>query len=203
MVVVDEEMYDSLKRAATTATGLDAEQDRGIISKTQFIATLNEPSSIENVSGSGPKRQETIEDVATQTRSERLSKLSNDPPLSRVNTLGSGEDRLQLTKLMEICSSRRIKSSNEASLDDQEDTSKQGRIIDNLDTYEGVTLVDETQGRNDQDMFDIGILDDEEVVAEKEVSTADLVTTAGEVVITAGVEVSDASTTLTISMDDI
>nr|GFD35333.1 hypothetical protein [Tanacetum cinerariifolium] len=58
-------------------------------------------------------------------------------------------------------------------------------------------------GRNDQDMFDIGLLDDEEVVAEKEVSTADLVTTGGEVVTTAGVEVSATATTPTISMDDI
>nr|GEW71072.1 hypothetical protein [Tanacetum cinerariifolium] len=85
---------------------------------------------------------------------------------------------------------------NEASLNDQEDASKQGRIIDNPDADEGVTLVDETQGRNDQDMFDTGVLDDEEVVAEKEVSTADPVTTAG-------VEVSVDATTPTISMDDI
>nr|GEU65440.1 putative ribonuclease H-like domain-containing protein [Tanacetum cinerariifolium] len=50
---------------------------------------------------------------------------------------------------------------------------------------------------------DEGLLDDEEVVAEKEVSTADLVTTGGEVVTTAGVEVSATATTPTISMDDI
>nr|GEX34554.1 hypothetical protein [Tanacetum cinerariifolium] len=48
----------------------------------------------------------------------------------------------------------------------------------------GVALVDETQGRNYQDMFDTNILDDEEVVAEKEVSIADPVPTAGEVVTT-------------------
>nr|GEX91612.1 hypothetical protein [Tanacetum cinerariifolium] len=47
-----------------------------------------------------------------------------------------------------------------------------------------------------------GILDDEEV-AEKEVSTVDPVTTAGEVVTTAGVEVITAATTPTIYMDDI
>nr|GEW60282.1 hypothetical protein [Tanacetum cinerariifolium] len=100
---VYEEMYDSVERAATTATGLDTEQDRGIISKTQFTATLNEPSSIRTSSDSGPKRQETMRDAAAQTRSERVSKFSNNPPLSRVNTLGSGEDRLQLKQLMELC----------------------------------------------------------------------------------------------------
>nr|GEV74125.1 hypothetical protein [Tanacetum cinerariifolium] len=74
---------------------------------------------------------------------------------------------------------------------------------------------DETQGRNDQDMFDTRILDDEEVVteevddeevvvgAEKEVSTVDPVSTAGEGVTTAGVEVSTAAITSQIFMDEI
>nr|GEW21895.1 hypothetical protein [Tanacetum cinerariifolium] len=165
--VVYEEMYDSVVRAATTATGLDAEQDMGIISKTQFTTTLNEPSFIRTSLGNGPRCQKTMRDAALQTRSERVSKIYNDLPLSRVKTLRSGEDRLEPSELIELY---------EASLGDQEDASKQGRIIDNLDTDEGVTL---------------------------EVSTADPVTTAGEVVTTAGVEVSTAATTPIISMDDI
>nr|GEX27458.1 hypothetical protein [Tanacetum cinerariifolium] len=69
---------------------------------------------------------------------------------------------------------------------------------------EGVTLVDETHGRSDQDMFDTSIFDDEEVVAEKEVSTAgEVVTTAEEEVTTAGVKVSTAAITSHISMDEI
>nr|GEU40686.1 hypothetical protein [Tanacetum cinerariifolium] len=55
----------------------------------------------------------------------------------------------------------------------------------------------------EQDRGIIRVLDDEEVVAEKEVSTADPVTTAGEVVTTAGVKVSTNATTPIISMDDI
>nr|GEX36380.1 putative reverse transcriptase domain-containing protein [Tanacetum cinerariifolium] len=42
-------------------------------------------------------------DAVAQTRSESISKLPNDPPLSRVNTLKSGEDRLKFTELMELC----------------------------------------------------------------------------------------------------
>nr|GEV90724.1 hypothetical protein [Tanacetum cinerariifolium] len=38
------------------------------------------------------------------------------------------------------------------------------RMIDDLDADEGVALVDETQGRNDQYMFNTSILDDEEVL---------------------------------------
>nr|GEZ42435.1 hypothetical protein [Tanacetum cinerariifolium] len=96
-------------------------------------------------------------------------------------------------------SSTRVESSEDTGLGDQEDASKQGRIIDNLDADVEVTLVDETQGRNDQDMFDTSVL--EEVVAKKEVSTANPVTTAGEVVTTVGVEVSTASITPQISKD--
>ncbi|GKE03433.1 hypothetical protein Tco_1395451 [Tanacetum coccineum] len=38
-----------------------------------------------------------------QTRFKTASKQSNDPPLSRVNTLGSGEDRLKLKELIDLC----------------------------------------------------------------------------------------------------
>ncbi|GJY84298.1 hypothetical protein Tco_0497674 [Tanacetum coccineum] len=78
---VNEEMYDSLVKAATIASSLETEQD----------------------SGSGPRRQETIVDTIAQTRSKNASKLSNDPLLARGNTLRSGEDSLKLKELMELC----------------------------------------------------------------------------------------------------
>ncbi|GKF19441.1 hypothetical protein Tco_0068079, partial [Tanacetum coccineum] len=87
---------------------------------------------------------------------------------------------------------------------DQEDTSKQGRKIADIDADVEVTLVNETRGRNDEEMFDIGILDGKEVfakqdVVEKEVSAVDPVTTAGEVVTTTSVEVTtDNATTITV-----
>nr|GEY71517.1 hypothetical protein [Tanacetum cinerariifolium] len=72
------------------------------------------------------------------------------------------------------------------------------RSIASIDQNEGTTLVDDTQGRmNDQDMFKVNNLDGDDVgvdvsagekekqsekAAKKEVSTADLVTTASEVV---------------------
>ncbi|GKC64016.1 uncharacterized mitochondrial protein-like protein [Tanacetum coccineum] len=65
----------------------------------------------------------------------------------------SGEDSLKLEELMAL-------------------------KIDDIDVDERVTLVDETQGRiNDEEMFDTGVLDDEECLQNrmwlKEVSTAD------------------------------
>ncbi|GJX59829.1 hypothetical protein Tco_0291219 [Tanacetum coccineum] len=100
---VNEEMDDSLERAATTATSLDAEQDRGNMDKTQSKAILNEPSSLGTSLGSGPRHQETMGDTISQTRSENVFKHSNDPLLARGYTLRSGEDRLKLEELMEFC----------------------------------------------------------------------------------------------------
>ncbi|GJT58516.1 hypothetical protein Tco_1002049 [Tanacetum coccineum] len=189
---------------------------------------------------SGPT--EPIPDEATNE--EHVATPSCDPPQS-------GEDRMQLTKLMDLCtqlqsrvlalettksnqaleieslkrrvkslekrrksrtpgfkrlrkvgSASRVESSNDVSLGAQEDASKQGRKIADLDADAEVTLVDETQEMNDDNlMFDTGVLEEQEIEFEKvveepvvsvatttksiPVSVADPVTTAGEVVTTA------------------
>nr|GEV78512.1 ribonuclease H-like domain, reverse transcriptase, RNA-dependent DNA polymerase [Tanacetum cinerariifolium] len=100
-----------------------------------------------------------------------------------------------------------------------EDASKQGRMIDNIDQDVEITLVDDTLGRmNEEDMFGANDLDGDEVVVdvlasekveqsvkvvEKEVCTADPVTTVGEVVTTTGIEVTTATTTPQISKDEL
>ncbi|GKC68278.1 retrovirus-related pol polyprotein from transposon TNT 1-94, partial [Tanacetum coccineum] len=79
---VHKELGDRMERAATTASSLEAEQDNG----------------------SGPRCQDTIlGDVDAQTRFETTSKQSNDLPLSKVNTFGSGEDSMQLIEFMSHC----------------------------------------------------------------------------------------------------
>ncbi|GKE25409.1 hypothetical protein Tco_1436921 [Tanacetum coccineum] len=91
-----------------------------------------------------------------------------------------------------------------AILKKREDASKQGRKIDYLDADTEVTLIDETQERNDEEML-IDVQDDlqgekviaEKEVAEKEVSTADPITIDGEVVTTTNVEVTTSSTSTT------
>ncbi|GJX86269.1 hypothetical protein Tco_0337043 [Tanacetum coccineum] len=90
-----------------------------------------------------------------------------------------------LKRLRKVGSTSRVESSNDVSLGDQEDASKQGRKIADLDADAEVTLVDETQEMNDDNlMFDTDVLEEQEKeVAEKEVSTADPVTTAGETLI--------------------
>ncbi|GJU49534.1 hypothetical protein Tco_1219089 [Tanacetum coccineum] len=71
------------------------------------MATLNESFPQGTNSGSGPRCQDTILGGAeAQIRFEAASKQSNDPPLSRVNTLGSGEDSMKLKELMEFLTGR-------------------------------------------------------------------------------------------------
>ncbi|GJU18591.1 uncharacterized mitochondrial protein-like protein [Tanacetum coccineum] len=100
---VHKELGDSLVRAATTASSLEAEQDSGNITKTRSKATPNESSSLGTTSGGGPRCQETMGDTIAQTRFENVSKLSNDSLLARGNTLQSDEDRLKLDELMALC----------------------------------------------------------------------------------------------------
>ncbi|GJY52118.1 hypothetical protein Tco_0442965 [Tanacetum coccineum] len=185
---VNEEMDDILERAATTATSLDAEQDRG----------------------GGPRRQETMGDTIAQTWSENVSKHSNDPLLTREKKRGSRTHKLK--RLYKVSRSARMVSSNDASLGDQDNASKQGRKIDDIDKDAKITLIDETQGRYGDDlMFDTCVLDDEVVfagqdmdekeinVVEKEVSTGDKVTTTGEVVTTANLTKNTTTDDLTLA----
>nr|GEU57748.1 retrovirus-related Pol polyprotein from transposon TNT 1-94 [Tanacetum cinerariifolium] len=174
------------------------------------------------------KNKDTQETQHSDPTDEVLNKdnvpaQSNDLPLSRVNTLESGEDRLKLQELMKLCTklskrvlnmettkttqakkisslkrrdkrfekkkksrtyrlqrlykvglSARVESSAEEQSLDEEDASKHGRNIADIDADDETTLVDETvedQRRyNDQYMFDTWVLDDEEVVVEKTVA---------------------------------
>ncbi|GJZ15499.1 hypothetical protein Tco_0551176 [Tanacetum coccineum] len=147
---VNEEMDDSLERAATITTGLDAEQDRGNINKTRSKATLNEPSSSGTSSGSSPRRQETIGDTIGQTS----SCFGDYKRRNKLRTHG-------VKRLYRGGSSRRVESSKDKGLG-EEDASKQGRITD-IDANEDIYLVNV---HTDKDMFGVNDLDGDEVIVE-------------------------------------
>ncbi|GKD84160.1 hypothetical protein Tco_1350999 [Tanacetum coccineum] len=154
---VNEEMDDSLVRAATTASSLEAEQD----------------------SGSGPRLQDTMGDTIARTRFENVSKTSNDSMLIGVNTprncSSSGDYKFE-TESQEVREERRVKNS-------QAQKVIQGRgEIDDIDKDAEITLVHKTQGRyGDEEMFDTSVLDDEEVLAELEVTSKDVNLSVDEV----------------------
>ncbi|GKD27937.1 hypothetical protein Tco_1234151 [Tanacetum coccineum] len=88
----------------------------------------------------------------------------------------------KLKRLYKVGRSVRVISSDEASLGDQEDASKHGRKIDDIDKDAEITLVHETQGRyGDEEMFDTGVLDGDEVLAEPIVTVKDVNLSVDEV----------------------
>ncbi|GJS08907.1 hypothetical protein Tco_0365703 [Tanacetum coccineum] len=169
---VHKELGDSLVRAATTTSSLEAEEDSD------------------------------IEDTIAQTRFENVSKHSNDSLLARSNTLRSDEDNLKLNKLMELCTNLQSRvldlektkttQANEiASLKRMDKklekkrslrTHKLKRLfkgrINAIDADEDITLVND---QDDADMFDVNTLTGDEVLAEQEVATKDVNLTVDEV----------------------
>ncbi|GJR77278.1 hypothetical protein Tco_0089643, partial [Tanacetum coccineum] len=71
----------------------------------------------------------------------------------------------KLRRLYKVDRSTRVVSSNEASLGDKEDASKQGRKIHDIDVDEDITL----ENVHDAEMFDVNDLHGDEVFVEKEV----------------------------------
>ncbi|GJS27182.1 putative ribonuclease H-like domain-containing protein [Tanacetum coccineum] len=103
-----------------------------------------------------------------------------------------------LRRLRKVGSTSRVESSNDASLGAQEDASKQGRKIEDLDADAEVTLVNETQEMNDDNlMFDIGMLEEQELEFEKvkepvvsvATTTKSILVSTAEVVTTTSVSV--------------
>ncbi|GJS51895.1 hypothetical protein Tco_0625257 [Tanacetum coccineum] len=156
---VNEEMDDSLVRAATTATSLYAEQDRGDIYKTRSKATLNEPSSPGTSSGSGP-RGNTLRSGEDRMKLKELMELCTNlqtrvldletTKTTQANEIASLKRRVkklersnksrthQLKRLYKVGSSRRVESSKDDGLG-EEDAFKQGRIVD-IDTNKDIYL---------------------------------------------------------------
>ncbi|GKE85600.1 hypothetical protein Tco_1559342, partial [Tanacetum coccineum] len=88
---------NSVERAITTDASLVAAQDSDNIIGTQTTTMPNVdiPQGMDT-SGS-PRCQETMGGAPTQTRSERVLKKPNEPPLPKGHTSGSGEGRMENT----------------------------------------------------------------------------------------------------------
>ncbi|GKF36689.1 hypothetical protein Tco_0113447, partial [Tanacetum coccineum] len=186
--VVHKELGDSLVRAATAASSLEAEQDNG----------------------GGPRCQENIRDTTARTRFESVSKHCNDSLLAiektkttQGNEIASLKRRVKklkkkrssrthkLKRLYKVGLTARVKSSNdEESLG--KDASKQGRI-NVIDADEDITLVN-VQDVVDNEMFDVNVSGNEEVfvVGQNENVVEEVVDVA---------QVSTAATTVTLTTE--
>ncbi|GJR86249.1 hypothetical protein Tco_0210260 [Tanacetum coccineum] len=100
---INEEMFDSVKRAITTDASLDAAPDSDNITKTQSMATLNEPhprgeGSEGHTSGSGEGRMEHQFELMAN-----VPITPYDSPLPGGYTPRSDEGRVKLQELMTMC----------------------------------------------------------------------------------------------------
>ncbi|GKA30068.1 hypothetical protein Tco_0716313 [Tanacetum coccineum] len=110
------------------------------------------------------KTSEAVDITKLKERVKKLEKRNN----SRI---------LRLKRLRKVGRSTQVVSYEDEGLGAQEDTSKQRRKISDLDADGEVTLVDEAQGRNgDNLMFDTGVFYKQEVEVEKVVSIAEVTT---------------------------
>ncbi|GJZ70596.1 hypothetical protein Tco_0634447 [Tanacetum coccineum] len=229
--VADKAVYkekdDSLERVIVIATGLDVEQDIGNISKTRSKETPNEPSSIGTNSGGGPRRQDTMRDTISQTRSENVSKFSNDPLLARVNIPQSGEDSMQLQELMEFCTKlqqRVLNLENTKAAQAHEIISLKKRVkklerkkksrthglkrlykrrkIHDIDADNDITL-DSTHFDIDPDMFGMHDLDGDEVFVETKEPVVNAATTTSTILVSAAKDLSDVDMTLAQALAEL
>ncbi|GJV05836.1 hypothetical protein Tco_1343492 [Tanacetum coccineum] len=173
--VVYKELGDSLVRAATTASSLEAEQDSGNINKTQSKATPNESSSLGTTSGGGPSDE---------------NRLKLDELMALCTTLQNKVLDLEKTKTTqhnEIASlKRRVKKLEKKN---RSRTHKLKRLY-----KVGLTArVESYDNEENEEMFDVNVLDGEEVfIAEQEVADEmEVIEEVVEVINTAKIIVDD------------
>ncbi|GJS79767.1 hypothetical protein Tco_0729648 [Tanacetum coccineum] len=196
---VYKELDDSLVRAATTSSSLEAKQDNG----------------------GGPRRQETMGDTIAKTRFENVSKHSNNLLLrvfdlettktTQGNEITSLKRRVKklkeknrsrthkLKRIYKVGLSARVESFGDEK-DLGEDASKQGMIAD-IDDDARITLVS-THFDVDTDMFGVHDLAGDEVVIESEVVVKACEKRNVEEVVDVA-QVSTAATTETITTEEI
>nr|GEW32109.1 putative ribonuclease H-like domain-containing protein [Tanacetum cinerariifolium] len=205
VAVGDEAVYigedDKVVRVATTVSSLEAEQESGNINKTQPTATHNELSpqgtgSEVNTSGSGEDSMEHQDDLM-----DFVPPTPHDSPLLRGHKPGSDEDLVikRLKKKVKRLEKKqrarnpgmklfKIGTSKKKTLD-KERVSKQGR--DESNRTDELNLSDKGSGKTK--VFDYTTAAEKDVNAAKPVSTAgDAVNAASLDVIVAGPSTSTA-----------
>ncbi|GJR28275.1 hypothetical protein Tco_1104507 [Tanacetum coccineum] len=176
--------------------------------------SLPTPSSDPQPSGEDSMKLTDLMVLCTKLQTQVLDlQKAKDAQAKEIDALKKRIQRLErrkisrptgLKRLRKVGMSRRVESSaDQESLGVPEDASKQGRSIEDIDADVDVSLVDETQERQDDDLiFDTGVLDDDEMHVEDKVDGKDEQSTkpddsiASEAVTTASVDDSDVPTTV-------
>ncbi|GJR27187.1 hypothetical protein Tco_1103419 [Tanacetum coccineum] len=158
-LVADETVYkergDSVERAATTPTSLDAKQGSGNINRTQSTKIPNDPFPQGIGLGGIPRRQDTIlGDRPAQTRVLALENIKTAQDLEITN-LKKRVKKLEKKKKSRTLQLKRrllkfrLESSAKKSLGDQEDASKQeGMKLTKMKGFHGFKRMQRLRGVN-------------------------------------------------------
>ncbi|GJT82327.1 putative ribonuclease H-like domain-containing protein [Tanacetum coccineum] len=169
---VHKELGDRMERAATTASSLEAKHDSG--------STIPVESHHTPISAPSTSQPPTLPPSMQTTHvAKEAATMPHDSPLLGGHTPGSDEGSMTLNEQTVLCTQLSTKvASLKADLkptkkvyDNQEDPSKQGRKIAQIDEDKGITLVQmsaQTQGRHEHDLEE----PDFEFTAPEELSTA-------------------------------
>ncbi|GJV64768.1 hypothetical protein Tco_1475596 [Tanacetum coccineum] len=111
------------------------------------------------------KLQQRVLDLEN-TKTDQAQEITSFKKRAKKLEKKGGSRTHKLKRLYRVGRSARVVSSEEASLGDQEDASKQGRKIYDIDADEDITL----ENVHDAEMFDVNDLDGDEVVVESEVT---------------------------------
>ncbi|GJT79466.1 hypothetical protein Tco_1053808 [Tanacetum coccineum] len=213
-------LFDTMMVQASEEVGEDSDHptDSNQIPIVDQPSTSSQPKQKQKSKRKQMKEAEVAHDETKHEESVLdLEKAKSDQAIE-IASLKKRVDKLEkrrkfrttgLKRLKKVGACRRIESSND-SLGAQEDASKQGRRIEDIDADAKVTLVNETQERQDEElMFDTRVLDGDEmfvdaITGEKDEQSTKLDdSNVGEAVTTAGVEDSALPTTvskLTVSV---
>ncbi|GJS73041.1 hypothetical protein Tco_0705882 [Tanacetum coccineum] len=139
--------------------------DSGIPTDSQQTPITTQPSSSRPQKKQSRRKQRKETEVPQDETHHDDSVLipSNDPVLS-------GEDRMQITELMILCTNLQkqvldLEKAKDAQAKEIVGLKKRGRSFEDIDKDAEVSLVDETQGRSDDaEMFDIDDLHGDEVI---------------------------------------
>ncbi|GKC57964.1 hypothetical protein Tco_1085562 [Tanacetum coccineum] len=116
------------------------------------------------------KLQQRVRDLENTKTAQAQEITSLKKRVKKLKKKG-GSKTHKLKRLYRVGRSARVVSSEEVSLGDQEDASKQGKKNNEINKDAKITLVDETQGRyGDEYMFRVNDLDGDEVVVESKVT---------------------------------
>nr|GEV46045.1 putative ribonuclease H-like domain-containing protein [Tanacetum cinerariifolium] len=144
--------------------------------ETHQTPIVDQPSTSKPQKKQQPRRKQRKESEVSHDESEDEDHV----PTPSSDLLPSGEDSSILNELMVFCTSLQ----EQDGLGAQEDASKQGRMIEEIDQNAEIALDDKTQGRtNDNEMFGVNDLDGEEVVMETTTSVKDSAAPIKDVVV--------------------